>query len=876
MTATEFNDAQHYGFFITGPTLTSESGKYLRMSELVLSALRAQGVFDNLSDGTTAPSTDMLWLDKNTDPAVLKEYDPIGSTWEPMTFDRLFGRAVTTQLTLTGGTANALVVSQPATFISERLYAVTPTANNTGATTIQVAGVGTYNVVYHDGSALDADEFANGENKLLLFTSNRFEVVVPTAGITSATATAVEAANDATGAAASVVPKEFRYRADLTAATVSASLEHVLVNEYEDGAGNYSRGRFTRSSGTPSHPWSETSNGGTVYWVIDGDTVTPQQAGLDGTDDLDATRTAAIAAGYSRLWLSGDTNWYTTTTNWNHELLTIEGPGATRIVEYFREVSTGEPHKALMRIANAQRRFNDVETAMQGLGVGIRQTTVRRTTNFNVPDDSATDIVMDDDFMDGMGGLKAAAASGVTVPPGCTYGLVIASVSFQANATNDRQIQVYGTTSNLIKTRSAAPPGGGSPADVNLIWPTPVTSGEVLYLKAYQNSGTNPLVLTDASLTFIPWYEPQRAVSYLKTFKIFQGNFDTMVSALGGFAATAAAMASHRAVAISHMDAMNGDPLYYPNAPKPQWIDCEGAYANSTSVTAGDRYEDVPSETVYEANSGFTTEATGTFADERAAFPARWTAIADEKISTSSYVRMRELIRAAKAINPNLLVFVYISMACEARYWDDAGNPQSQLTDGAAGSYENTAFYIARAQSDLAADFDGWFIDHANGTFVTSTVRDQFMALLRATGKRTMWNLTAMSAAAASFMGECPYVKDGDFGAVEGFYMDNGGPLSGSDFDDTTALSLTNTFIAAWDKYFAHRNVFAALVIENASGSEPLDYDPATMNVGTNSIAVLANAKSLFETYFTKPDDLLDYNTKSYAEPFGEKIVGMI
>lgn len=197
MATTEFDDSQHYGIFTTSATLTSQTGKMVRQSELVLSALRAQGAFDNLIDGTTPPATDKLWLDKNSDPAVLKEWDSIGSAWSPMTFDRLFGRAVVTALENVGGTANAVTVDKPATFFDNRLYSITPAADNTGAVTITVAGVGVYNVVYHDGTALSASEFTTGQNAVLLFTSGRFEVLYPFAPIRASEIAAGAAADRA-------------------------------------------------------------------------------------------------------------------------------------------------------------------------------------------------------------------------------------------------------------------------------------------------------------------------------------------------------------------------------------------------------------------------------------------------------------------------------------------------------------------------------------------------------------------------------------------------------------------------------------------------------------------------------------------------------
>ncbi|WP_192937306.1 hypothetical protein [Sinorhizobium meliloti] len=175
--STEFNDGQHYGFFMNGTKLTSASGFYTRWSELVLASLRAQGVFGNMVDGTTPPAADKLWLDKNTDPAVLKEWDSLGSAWVPMTFDRLFGRAVVTELTVTGGTGNAVVVSQPPAFISDRLYSIVPTSTNTGATTIQVTGVGTFDLAYPDGSDIEEAELKAGKPSIMLFKDGEFQLV---------------------------------------------------------------------------------------------------------------------------------------------------------------------------------------------------------------------------------------------------------------------------------------------------------------------------------------------------------------------------------------------------------------------------------------------------------------------------------------------------------------------------------------------------------------------------------------------------------------------------------------------------------------------------------------------------------------------------
>ncbi|MGV2104396.1 hypothetical protein [Rhizobium sp. 21-4511-3d] len=93
--ATEFDNALDYAPVVRGPskTLTNGNGYALRWSSVTLAALRSVGFLDNMVDGTVPPvDTSMLWLDKNSDPAILKEYNPVGAAWEQVTSQTLFGR----------------------------------------------------------------------------------------------------------------------------------------------------------------------------------------------------------------------------------------------------------------------------------------------------------------------------------------------------------------------------------------------------------------------------------------------------------------------------------------------------------------------------------------------------------------------------------------------------------------------------------------------------------------------------------------------------------------------------------------------------------------------------------------------------------------
>jgi len=172
---------------------------------MVLAALRAAGALDNMVDDISPPATSKLWLDKNFDPGILKEWDPIGSSWVEMSFHRLFERAAISNITLTGGTANALVANAPALFFSNRLYSITPTiANAGGGVTLQITGVGTFAVTYPDGAALAANEFAASRPETMVFRNGRFEVLFSTAELNAAVIAATAAATAAEAAAASI------------------------------------------------------------------------------------------------------------------------------------------------------------------------------------------------------------------------------------------------------------------------------------------------------------------------------------------------------------------------------------------------------------------------------------------------------------------------------------------------------------------------------------------------------------------------------------------------------------------------------------------------------------------------------------------------
>lgn len=360
---TEFNDASHWGLFTTGANLSS--AERVRHSELTLAALRAAGILGNMIDGTTAPATDKLWLDKNSDPGVLKEYDTLNSAWVPVTFDRLFGRAVVTNLTATAGDDSSVTVSAPTTFLDNRLYSVVPPVTSTGAYTLTITGVGTFDVVYAGGEVLTAGELQAGQRVVMLFRDGRFEVLFNFAGVYAARDAAIAAAAEAAGyaddaeaALAAFEPGAMARRDSVALAKLSAFPASIKVVETAYYAPTYANlatlcggARYKRTTAQPTDHslWfrsldrylpdgtTDETNGG--HWEIDEEFVTPEMIGAvqDGLVDCstavtdwleyilikDATGALEQYTGSGGYLLNSFV--HLTTINWNGG---IKGPGS--------------------------------------------------------------------------------------------------------------------------------------------------------------------------------------------------------------------------------------------------------------------------------------------------------------------------------------------------------------------------------------------------------------------------------------------------------------------------------------------------------------------------------------------------------------------
>ncbi len=325
--ATEFQDKLHYAMFKGAGAYRTGNAFDVRWSEITLAALRAAGVLDNMVDGLVPPvDTDLLWLDKNHDPAQLKVWDSTGLTWVLATFAKLFDRNVhtlkVTPLVRLSGSANLISVVEPADFFDGLLYSVTPVESNTGNMFITVQGVGTYPVMYANDQHIQPNEMRADAVKVLLYYGSKFYVLFPTAdafnAMLAAQAAAAEAESyrdQAAGYVNDIVSEKevpiTATRNGMASILLPPGMISLEVRGFaaigDGGRARYRRISFADLVGFPALSYirsldrfmpNETIdvvNGG--YWLIDENEIIPQMLGavVDGVTDATAACNAAAA-----------------------------------------------------------------------------------------------------------------------------------------------------------------------------------------------------------------------------------------------------------------------------------------------------------------------------------------------------------------------------------------------------------------------------------------------------------------------------------------------------------------------------------------------------------------------------------------------------
>lgn len=214
-------------------------------------------------------------------------------------------------LSVTGGTANAIEVTAPETpqQPGNKLYLLTPNAANTGATTIALNGGTPATVKNAFGVDLAANSFVNGQQVLMAWSVDHYQLLISaqvdaSAILASALAAQSAAASSASSAASSAAllgnqVQQYDTRALAIAATIPVGVQAIKVTRHSSSAPlSYA----TYIPGGSSGPMAFQEAGG-HWWQLDlsGGVIDPAWFGAIGdgaTDDLTAINAAIAAAGW--------------------------------------------------------------------------------------------------------------------------------------------------------------------------------------------------------------------------------------------------------------------------------------------------------------------------------------------------------------------------------------------------------------------------------------------------------------------------------------------------------------------------------------------------------------------------------------------------
>jgi len=183
-------------------------------------------------------------------------------------------------MTVSGGTANAIVATAPETpqAPGRKLFVLTPTANNSGATTLAYNGQAALPIKSAFGNALVGGELLNGSPIMMLGASDHFTLLLSTnvdaSGILAAAVAAQSAAATSASAAAANAAllgnqvAQYDTRAAAIAATIPGGVNFVRTLAYDSTFTDNSGALFKRvAAGTPftdTWPLTGTIVGGTT------------------------------------------------------------------------------------------------------------------------------------------------------------------------------------------------------------------------------------------------------------------------------------------------------------------------------------------------------------------------------------------------------------------------------------------------------------------------------------------------------------------------------------------------------------------------------------------------------------------------------------
>ncbi|MCK1657130.1 hypothetical protein [Bradyrhizobium sp. 151] len=217
-------------------------------------------------------------------------------------------------LTVSGGTGNAIVATAPVDPLQPgaKLYLITPTANNTAATTIAVNGAGAVSIKNAFGSNLASGSLIMGNPAIMIRTATDFRLLIAAAvdgnailadaqaAAAASAASATASAGSATAAAAAVnYGMNFATRTAAIATSIPGTVTHITTAGYAaigDGGGSLATGAiYKRVASLPGHSgYIQTADG--AYWELAGPWVSVKQFGAVAVvSNLDTDPDAAAA-----------------------------------------------------------------------------------------------------------------------------------------------------------------------------------------------------------------------------------------------------------------------------------------------------------------------------------------------------------------------------------------------------------------------------------------------------------------------------------------------------------------------------------------------------------------------------------------------------
>lgn len=201
------------------------------------------------------------------------------------------------QLTVTGGTGNAIVATAPSTPIApgRHLYLLTPTANNTGATTIVVNGAAPVAIKNALNANLASGSLIIGNGALMYWSTDHYQLLVAAAidgnailadaqaAATAAAASATAAANTAASVAVTVGAFGISTYAAAVGMAIDSGVHFVKLygrSNPLDGGEVYAKDMGMSDPSGPSRAKFQSADG--RYWQFKTDFVRPEMFGEFG------------------------------------------------------------------------------------------------------------------------------------------------------------------------------------------------------------------------------------------------------------------------------------------------------------------------------------------------------------------------------------------------------------------------------------------------------------------------------------------------------------------------------------------------------------------------------------------------------------------